>query len=201
MQGGTISSAIHALALAARSMSRPSPTTGSLTRGNGRGVADFWPAASRAAPEAQYIPKRGGFWGVRHCRGQRTHRPRQSPVRMRGWGGVWLGRQVCHWARKSSPLKNADENCSLGKKSKAAEVRLKSYLHDLRARRRQASTTSRCCASSTPRAPTASPTRRHLLVRESGCASVCYATTHVCTVVIRYLLSVHTYMYVRVATP
>ena len=131
MQGGTISSAIHALALAARSMSRPSPTTGSLTRGNGRGVTDFWPAASGAAPEAQYIPKRGGFWGVRHCRGQRTHRPRQSPVRMRGWGGVWLGRQVCHWARKSSPLKNADENCSLGKKSKAAEVRLKSYLHDL----------------------------------------------------------------------
>ena len=112
-------------------MSRPSPTTGSLTRGNGRGVTDFWPAASGAAPEAQYIPKRGGFWGVRHCRGQRTHRPRQSPVRMRGWGGVWLGRQVCHWARKSSPLKNADENCSLGKKSKAAEVRLKSYLHDL----------------------------------------------------------------------
>ena len=134
MQGGTISSAIYALALAARSMSRPSPTTGSLTRGNGRGVTDFWPAASGAAPEAQYIPKRGGFWGVRHCRGQRTHRPRQSPVRMRGWGGVWLGRQVCHWARKSSPLKNADENCSLGKKSKAAEVRLKSYLHDLHKR-------------------------------------------------------------------
>ena len=46
VQGGTISCAIYAQALAARSMCRPSPTTGSLTRRKWPRVADLWPGAS-----------------------------------------------------------------------------------------------------------------------------------------------------------
>ena len=136
VQGGTLIPAIYAQALAARSMSRPSPAIGSLTRGNGRGVADFWPGAYGGSQAAEYIRKRGDFWGVRHRRGQRTHRPRRSPPRMRGWGGVWLGRQVCHWGTQKQPAVECRRESLAREKVQSSGVTLKPCLHDLRAWRR-----------------------------------------------------------------